>query len=155
VKDPQRYGVVDFDESRVARSIEEKPDNPKSSYAVVGLYFYDNDVVHIARNLAPSPRGELEITDVNRIYLEQGKLRVETLGRGMAWLDTGTHEALLSASNFVAVVEARQGLKIGAPEEAAYRMGFIDAHGITALVKKMGKSDYGDYLLSLIEPGNA
>jgi glucose-1-phosphate thymidylyltransferase len=155
VKDPQRYGVVDFDESRVARSIEEKPDNPKSSYAVVGLYFYDNDVVEIAKNLAPSPRGELEITDVNRKYLEQGKLRVETLGRGMAWLDTGTHEALLSASNFVAVVEARQGLKIGAPEEAAFRMGLIDGHGITALVKKMGKSDYGDYLLSLIEPGNA
>lgn len=155
VKDPQRYGVVDFDESRVARSIEEKPENPKSSYAVVGLYFYDNDVVDIARNLAPSPRGELEITDVNRKYLEQGKLRVETLGRGMAWLDTGTHEALLSASNFVAVVEARQGLKIGAPEEAAYRMGFIDAAGITALVRKMGKSDYGDYLMSLIEPGSA
>jgi glucose-1-phosphate thymidylyltransferase len=155
VKDPQRYGVVDFDESRVARSIEEKPENPKSSYAVVGLYFYDNDVVDIAKNLAPSPRGELEITDVNRKYLEQGKLRVETLGRGMAWLDTGTHEALLSASNFVAVVEARQGLKIGAPEEAAFRMGYIDADGITALVKKMGKSDYGEYLLSLIEPGNA
>jgi glucose-1-phosphate thymidylyltransferase len=155
VKDPQRYGVVDFDESRVARSIEEKPENPKSSYAVVGLYFYDNDVVDIAKNLAPSPRGELEITDVNRKYLEQGKLRVETLGRGMAWLDTGTHEALLSASNFVAVVEARQGLKIGAPEEAAFRMGYIDADGITALVKKMGKSDYGDYLMSLIEPGNA
>ena len=154
VKDPQRYGVVDFDESRVARSIEEKPDNPKSSYAVVGLYFYDNDVVEIARTLAPSPRGELEITDVNRKYLEQGKLRVETLGRGMAWLDTGTHEALLSASNFVAVVEARQGLKIGAPEEAAYRMGFIDAAGITALVRKMGNSDYGDYLMSLIEPGS-
>jgi glucose-1-phosphate thymidylyltransferase len=155
VKDPQRYGVVDFDESRVARSIEEKPENPKSSYAVVGLYFYDNDVVDIAKNLAPSPRGELEITDVNRKYLEQGKLRVETLGRGMAWLDTGTHEALLSASNFVAVVEARQGLKIGAPEEAAFRMGYIDADGITGLVKKMGKSDYGDYLMSLIEPGNA
>ncbi len=154
VKDPERYGVVDFDESRVARSIEEKPENPKSSYAVVGLYFYDNDVVEIARTLAPSPRGELEITDVNRKYLAQGKLRVETLGRGMAWLDTGTHEALLSASNFVAVVEARQGLKIGAPEEAAFRMGFIDAGGITALVKKMGKSDYGDYLMSLIESGS-
>ena len=155
VNDPQRYGVVDFDESRVVRSIEEKPENPKSSYAVVGLYFYDNNVVDIARNLAPSPRGELEITDVNRKYLEEGKLRVETLGRGMAWLDTGTHEALLSASNFVAVVEARQGLKIGAPEEAAYRMGFIDADRITSLVKKMGKSDYGDYLMSLLEPGSA
>jgi glucose-1-phosphate thymidylyltransferase len=154
VKDPERYGVVDFDESRVARSIEEKPEKPKSSYAVVGLYFYDNDVVEIAKNLAPSPRNELEITDVNRKYLEQGKLRVETLGRGMAWLDTGTHEALLSASHFVAVVEARQGLKIGAPEEAAYRMGFIDADGIKALAGNMGKSDYGQYLLSLVEPGS-
>jgi len=153
VKDPQRYGVVDFDESRVARSIEEKPEHPKSSYAVVGLYFYDNDVVEIARTLAPSPRGELEITDVNRKYLERGKLRVETLGRGMAWLDTGTHEALLSASNFVAVVEARQGLKIGAPEEAAYRMGYINARGVENLARKMGSSDYGAYLLSLIEPG--
>ena len=153
VKDPQRYGVVDFDQSRRVLSIEEKPDNPKSSYAVVGLYFYDNDVVEIARTLAPSPRGELEITDVNRKYLERGNLRVETLGRGMAWLDTGTHEALLSASNFVAVVEARQGLKIGAPEEAAYRMGYIDASGIEQLVKRMGSSDYGEYLLSLIEPG--
>ncbi len=155
VKDPQRYGVVDFDETRRARSIEEKPENPKSSYAVVGLYFYDNEVVQIARNLAPSPRGELEITDVNRKYLERGTLRVETLGRGMAWLDTGTHEALLSASNFVAVVEARQGLKIGAPEEAAYRMGFIDAAGVQSLVKKMGNSDYGEYLLSLIETGRS
>ncbi len=153
VKDPQRYGVVDFDESRVARSIEEKPDDPKSSYAVVGLYFYDNDVVEIARTLAPSPRGELEITDVNRKYLERGNLRVEILGRGMAWLDTGTHEALLSASNFVAVVEARQGLKIGAPEEAAYRMGYIDAAGVRSIVKKMGSSDYGTYLLSLLESG--
>ncbi|MEP6506626.1 MAG: glucose-1-phosphate thymidylyltransferase RfbA [Gemmatimonadales bacterium] len=152
VKDPQRYGVVDFDAARVARSIEEKPDNPKSSYAVVGLYFYDNDVVEIARALAPSPRGELEITDVNRKYLERGNLRVETLGRGMAWLDTGTHEALLSASNFVAVVEARQGLKIGAPEEAAYRMGYIDAAGVESIVKRMGSSDYGAYLLSLLEP---
>ena len=153
VKDPQRYGVVDFDQSRRVLSIEEKPDNPKSSYAVVGLYFYDNDVVEIARTLAPSSRGELEITDVNRKYLERGNLRVETLGRGMAWLDTGTHEALLSASNFVAVVEARQGLKIGAPEEAAYRMGYIDASGIEQLVKRMGSSDYGEYLLSLIESG--
>jgi glucose-1-phosphate thymidylyltransferase len=155
VKDPERYGVVDFDETRHARSIEEKPENPKSSYAVVGLYFYDNDVVQIAQNLAPSPRGELEITDVNRRYLERGTLRVETLGRGMAWLDTGTHEALLSASNFVAVVEARQGLKIGAPEEAAYRMGFIDASGVENLVRKMGNSDYGEYLLSLVEPARS
>ena len=155
VKDPQRYGVVDFDETRHARSIEEKPENPKSSYAVVGLYFYDNDVVEIARTLAPSPRGELEITDVNRKYLARGTLRVETLGRGMAWLDTGTHEALLSASNFVAVVEARQGLKIGAPEEAAYRMGFIDAGGVENLVRKMGNSDYGEYLISLLETGHS
>ncbi len=155
VKDPQRYGVVDFDETRRARSIEEKPENPKSSYAVVGLYFYGNDVVEIARNLAPSPRGELEITDVNRTYLEQGNLRVETLGRGMAWLDTGTHEALLSASNFVAVVEARQGLKIGAPEEAAFRMGYIDAAGVKRLVEKMGASEYAAYLSSLLEPGSA
>jgi glucose-1-phosphate thymidylyltransferase len=151
VKDPQRYGVVDFDESRHARSIEEKPENPKSSYAVVGLYFYDNDVVEIARTLAPSPRGELEITDVNRKYLERKTLRVETLGRGMAWLDTGTHDALLAASNFVAVVEARQGLKIGAPEEAAYRMGYIDRAGVENLVKKMGNSDYGAYLMSLLD----
>ncbi len=155
VKDPQRYGVVDFDETRRARSIEEKPENPKSSYAVVGLYFYGNDVVEIAKNLAPSTRGELEITDVNRNYLERGSLRVETLGRGMAWLDTGTHEALLSASNFVAVVEARQGLKIGAPEEAAYRMGYIDAAGVQRLVEKMGASEYAAYLSALIEPGSA
>ncbi len=155
VKDPQRYGVVDFDRSRRARSIEEKPENPKSSYAVVGLYFYDNDVVEIARTLAPSPRGELEITDINRKYLERGALRVETLGRGMAWLDTGTHDALLSASNFVAVVEARQGLKIGAPEEAAYRMGYIDAAGVENLVKKMGNSDYGAYLISLLDSGTS
>lgn len=155
VKDPQRYGVVDFDGNRRARSIEEKPEHPKSSYAVVGLYFYDNSVVDIARNLPPSPRGELEITDVNRRYLEDGKLRVETLGRGMAWLDTGTHDALLAASNFVAVVEARQGLKIGAPEEAAYRMGYIDGNGLEQVVRRMGSSDYGSYLLSLLEPGQS
>ena len=151
VNDPERYGVVDFDESGKARSIEEKPANPKSPYAVVGLYFYDNDVVEIARALKPSPRGELEITDVNREYLDRGTLKVETLGRGNAWLDTGTHEALLAASNFVAVVEARQGLKIGSPEETAYRMGFIDQKALVGLVKKMGSSSYGEYLLSLVD----
>ena len=149
VKDPERYGVVEFDESRKAMSIEEKPSNPKSPYAVVGLYFYDNDVVEIARNLKPSPRGELEITDVNREYLERGKLNVETLGRGNAWLDTGTHEALLSASNFVAVVEERQGLKIGSPEETAFRMGYIDEAALISLAGRMGSSTYGEYLRSL------
>ena len=151
VNDPERYGVVDFDESGKARSIEEKPANPKSAYAVVGLYFYDNDVVEIARALKPSPRGELEITDVNREYLDRGTLRVETLGRGNAWLDTGTHEALLAASNFVAVVEARQGLKIDSPEETAYRMGYIDQAALVNLAKRMGSSTYGEYLLSLVD----
>ena len=150
VKDPERYGVVEFDEHRHARSIEEKPLDPKSPYAVVGLYFYDNDVVRIARDLKPSPRGELEITDVNRDYLVRGKLKVEILGRGNAWLDTGTHEALLAASNFVAVVEARQGLKIGSPEETAFRMGYIDAAALTALAAKMGSSSYGEYLHSVV-----
>jgi glucose-1-phosphate thymidylyltransferase len=149
VKDPERYGVVEFDTTGKAISIEEKPQSPKSPYAVVGLYFYDNDVVEIARNLQPSPRGELEITDVNRDYLGRGSLRVETLGRGNAWLDTGTHEALLAASNFVAVVEERQGLKIGSPEETAYRMGYIDDAALGALAGKMGSSTYGDYLRSL------
>lgn len=151
VKDPERYGVVDFDETGRARSIEEKPEHPKSPYAVVGLYFYDNDVVEISKSLKPSPRNELEITDVNKHYLERGKLRVETLGRGNAWLDTGTHEALLAASNFVAVVEARQGLKIGSPEETAFRMGYIDEASLSSLAKKMGSSSYGEYLTSLIE----
>ena len=149
VKDPERYGVVDFDSDGRARSIEEKPADPKSSYAVVGLYFYDGQVVDIARNLEPSPRGELEITDLNKKYLERGSLSVETFGRGMAWLDTGTHDALLAASNFVAVVEERQGLKIGSIEEAAYRMGFIDAAGIEKLASRMGSSAYGQYLRSL------
>ena len=150
VKDPERYGVVDFDESGTARSIEEKPEHPKSPYAVVGLYFYDNDVVEISKSLKPSPRKELEITDVNKHYLERGKLRVETLGRGNAWLDTGTHEALLAASNFVAVVEARQGLKIGSPEETAFRMGYIDEAALSSMAKKMGSSSYGEYLTSLL-----
>jgi len=151
VKDPERYGVVEFDESGHARSIEEKPEQPKSPYAVVGLYFYDNDVVNVAKSLKPSPRGELEITDVNRHYLERKKLKVETLGRGNAWLDTGTHEALLAASNFVAVVEARQGLKIGSPEETAFRMGYIDEAALSGLARKMGSSSYGEYLLSLVD----
>ena len=149
VKDPERYGVVEFDGSGKAMSIEEKPSNPKSPYAVVGLYFYDNEVVEIARKLKPSPRGELEITDVNREYLQRGKLNVETLGRGNAWLDTGTHEALLAASNFVAVVEERQGLKIGSPEETAFRMGYIDEPSLTSLASRMGSSSYGEYLRSL------
>jgi glucose-1-phosphate thymidylyltransferase len=150
VKDPERYGVVEFDDHRNAISIAEKPLDPKSPYAVVGLYFYDNDVVRIARELTPSPRGELEITDVNRDYLERGKLKVEILGRGNAWLDTGTHEALLAAANFVAVVEARQGLKIGSPEETAFRMGYIDSAALTSLAGRMGSSSYGEYLLSII-----
>ena len=150
VKDPERYGVVEFDDSGKAMSIEEKPSRPASPYAVVGLYFYDNEVVDIARHLKPSSRGELEITDVNREYLGKGKLRVETLGRGNAWLDTGTHEALLAASNFVAVVEERQGLKIGSPEETAFRLGYIDDAALVALAGKMGSSTYGDYLRSLI-----
>ena len=152
VKDPERYGVVDFDESGKAKSIEEKPASPRSSYAVVGLYFYDSNVVDIARSLAPSPRGELEITDLNKRYLERGNLSVETLGRGMAWLDTGTHDALLAASHFVAVVEERQGLKIGAIEEAAYRMGFIDADQLDEIAGRMGSSAYGEYLRSLRPP---
>jgi glucose-1-phosphate thymidylyltransferase len=153
VKDPERYGVVEFDREGKARSIEEKPREPKSSYAVVGLYFYDKSVVEVARSLKPSERGELEISDLNRRYLERGDLTVETLGRGVAWLDTGTHDALLSASNFVAVVEERQGLKIGSPEEAAYRMGYIDADGLRQLAKDLGASAYADYLMSLLDDG--
>jgi glucose-1-phosphate thymidylyltransferase len=151
VKDPERYGVVEFDGDGLATSIEEKPAKPKSSYAVVGLYFYDNSVVTLARDLKPSSRGELEITDLNRRYLERGTLAVETLGRGVAWLDTGTHDALLAASNFVAVVEERQGLKIGSPEEAAYRMGYIDDNGLRRLADGLGSSAYAAYLLSLLD----
>jgi glucose-1-phosphate thymidylyltransferase len=150
VKDPERYGVVEFGEDGKAVSIEEKPDQPKSPYAVVGLYFYDNAVVDLARHLEPSPRGELEITDLNRKYLEAGNLSVETLGRGVAWLDTGTHDALLAASNFVAVVEERQGLKIGSPEEAAYRMRFIEVDDLKRLADGLGSSTYALYLRSLL-----
>jgi glucose-1-phosphate thymidylyltransferase len=146
VNDPQRYGVVDFDAGGKARSIEEKPAKPKSRYAVTGLYFYDNRVIEIAASLRPSARGELEITDVNRAYLERGELDVVPMGRGMAWLDTGTHEALLEAAHFIETIERRQGLKIACPEEIAYRMGFIDAGQLEALALPLEKSGYGEYL---------
>ncbi len=149
VREPQQYGVVEFDEDGKVISIEEKPQKPKSHYAVPGLYFYDNDVVEIARNLTPSARGELEITDVNRTSLERGSLHTKVLGRGMAWLDTGTHQSLLQASNFIEAVEMRQGLKIGAIEEVAYRMGFIDRGQLRILGEALGKSDYGKYLLEI------
>jgi glucose-1-phosphate thymidylyltransferase len=149
VKDPERYGVVEFDAAGRALNIEEKPDHPRSHYAVVGLYFYDNEVVRIARSLRPSARGELEITDVNKRYLEAGRLNVEILGRGIAWLDTGTHQSLLEASNLIAVVEQRQGLLVGSIEEVAFRMGFVDAEGLRRLAAPLAKSDYGGYLLEL------
>lgn len=151
VKDPERYGVVEFDGSGKAISIEEKPKNPKSNYAVPGLYFYDQKVVEIARALKPSPRGELEITDLNRVYLERGTLRVETLSRGTAWLDTGTHEALHQAANYVQVVEERQGLMIGCLEEVALGKGWIDAAQVRRIAESMSKNSYGRYLLSLLE----
>lgn len=149
VRDPERYGVVAFDAQGRATSIEEKPAQPKSNVAVVGLYFYDADVVELARGLSPSARGELEITDINRAYLERGTLNVELLGRGMAWLDTGTPRSLLEASQFVEVVETRQGLKIACPEEVAFRMGWIDADALRRLAEPVAKSDYGRYLLTL------
>lgn len=151
VSDPERYGVVSFDAEGRATDIEEKPAQPKSNYAVTGLYFYDNDVVRIARNQKPSPRGELEITDVNRAYLERGDLQVEMLGRGAAWLDTGTHDSLLQASQFVEVVEARQGLKISCVEEIAWRMGFIDAAELRKLAEPLSKNGYGQYLFDLLK----
>jgi glucose-1-phosphate thymidylyltransferase len=153
VADPERYGVVAFDADNKATSIEEKPARPKSNYAVTGLYFYDRDVVDMARNLTPSARGELEITDINRLYLERGKLDVEFLGRGAAWLDTGTHAALHQANMFIEVVESRQGLKISCPEEIAWRMGFIDDDQFRCLAEPLSKSTYGEYLLEQLRHG--
>jgi len=150
VNDPERYGVVDFDENFKALSIEEKPKAPKSNYAVPGLYFYDNDVVDIAAQVEPSPRGELEITDINNVYLEKEKLQVQVLDRGTAWLDTGTFASLMQAGNFVQVIEDRQGLKVGCIEEIAYKMGFISAEELEKLAAPLTKSGYGDYLKNLI-----
>ena len=150
MKDPQRYGVVEFDAAGRAMSLEEKPRAPKSRYAVVGLYRYDNRVLEIAAGLKPSARGELEITDVNRRYLEWGELEVRTMGRGFAWLDTGTHESLLEASQFIETIEKRQGLKIACPEEIAFRMGFIDAAQLEVLARPLARSGYGEYLLRVL-----
>ncbi len=151
VNDPERYGVVEFDEKGKALSIEEKPKLPKSRYAVTGLYFYDDQVVDISRSLKPSGRGELEITDINKRYLEQGQLDVVVMGRGMAWLDTGTHESLLEASQFIETIERRQGLKVSCPEEIAYRMGYISDKQLEVLATSMNKNNYGQYLLGLLE----
>jgi len=150
VSDPERYGVVEFDENKKALTIEEKPSKPKSNYAVPGLYFYDNSVVEVAKNLKPSPRGEYEITDVNKHYLKEGKLKVGVLSRGVAWLDTGTHKSLIQAGQFIEVIEERQGLKIGCIEEIAYKMGYIDEPQLEKLGNKYIKSGYGQYLLNLL-----
>ena len=151
VKDPECYGVIDFDKNGNAIDLEEKPENPKSNYVVTGLYFYDNDVIEIAKNIKPSHRGELEITDVNKVYLERGDLNVELMGRGYTWLDTGTHASLLQASNFIQVMEERQGLKIACPEEIAFMKGFIDAAQVEKLANHLLKSGYGQYLMSLLK----
>jgi len=155
VRDPERYGVVEFDAEGRAISLEEKPAQPRSSYAVTGLYFYDNDVLDIAAGLKPSPRGELEITDVNLTYLRQGRLQVQTLGRGIAWLDTGAHEALLQASTFIQAIEERQGQKVACPEEVAYRMGYITADDLRRIGRGMASNQYGQYLLQLAEEESA
>ena len=151
VQDPERYGVVEFDAQRRAVSIEEKPTHPKSRYAVTGIYFYDAQVVSVAEGLRPSPRGELEITDVNRWYLNRNQLRTEVLGRGIAWLDTGTHDSLLDAATFISTIEHRQGLKVACPEEIAYRLGYIDAAQVQALASRIAKSSYGQYLLRMLD----
>lgn len=151
VHDPERYGVIEFDASGRAISLEEKPLQPKSNYAVTGLYFYDNQVIDIARDLKPSARGELEITDVNRIYLERNQLNVKVMGRGHAWLDTGTHESLLDASQFIATIEKRQGLKVACPEEIAYRQGWIDSSALELLAQSLSKNQYGQYLLGVLK----
>jgi glucose-1-phosphate thymidylyltransferase len=153
VRDPERYGVVEFDADGRAVSIHEKPDEPRSNFAVTGLYFYDNRVLDVAASLQPSARGELEITDVNRWYLEREELNVERLGRGMAWLDTGTHESLLQAANFIETIEQRQGLKIAAPEEIAFRAGWIGADQVERLAEPLQRNGYGEYLLSLLGEG--
>jgi glucose-1-phosphate thymidylyltransferase len=153
VHDPERYGVAEFDAHGKVLSLEEKPKQPKSSYAVTGLYFYDKRVVELAKSLKPSARGELEITDLNRLYLEQGKLDVEIMGRGYAWLDTGTHESLLEASQFIATLEKRQGLKVACPEEIAWRRGWIDADQVRKLAQPLAKNGYGQYLLRLLDEG--
>ncbi len=150
VQDPERYGVVDFDAQRKALSIEEKPLKPKSNYAVTGLYFYDQQICDIAANIKPSARGELEITDVNNVYLQQGQLKVELMGRGMAWLDTGTHDSLLEAGQFIATIEKRQGLKVACPEEIAFRKSYISAAQLEALAQPLKKNEYGQYLLRLM-----
>jgi glucose-1-phosphate thymidylyltransferase len=153
VHDPERYGVAEFDKEGKAISLEEKPRSPKSNYAVTGLYFYDNQVVRLAKSLKPSPRGELEITDLNRLYLEQGTLRVQIMGRGYAWLDTGTHESLLDASQFIATLENRQGLKVACPEEIAWRQKWIDKAQLEKLALPLSKGSYGTYLMNLVRQG--